>query len=129
MSLIVLCNRSLYFLYVDVYLLYFGNTFKSSRSQVFFKIGVLKNFANFTGKHLCWSLLLIELQAWRSKETPTQVFSCKICDIFKSTFFYRTPSVAASILRLISRAIAGIFPLFKLQHAMIVNQTMNYCNL
>ena len=27
------------------------------------KIGVLKNFANFTGKHLCWSLFLINLQA------------------------------------------------------------------
>ena len=24
--------------------------------EVFFKKGVLKNFANFTGKHLCWSL-------------------------------------------------------------------------
>ena len=23
---------------------------------MFFKIGVLKNFAIFTGKHLCWSL-------------------------------------------------------------------------
>ena len=30
---------------------------RSSRSQMFFKIGVLKNFAIFTGKHLCWSLL------------------------------------------------------------------------
>ena len=28
----------------------------SSRSQIFFKIGVLKHFANFTRKHLCWSL-------------------------------------------------------------------------
>ena len=27
------------------------------------QIGVLKNFANFTGKHLCWSLFLIKLQA------------------------------------------------------------------
>ena len=26
--------------------------------QMFFKIGVLTNFGNFTGKHLCWSLLL-----------------------------------------------------------------------
>ena len=25
--------------------------FKNSRSQIFFKIGVLKNFAIFTGKH------------------------------------------------------------------------------
>ena len=29
---------------------------RSSRSQMFFKIGVLKNFTLFTGKHLCWSL-------------------------------------------------------------------------
>ena len=27
-----------------------------SQSQMFFKLGVLKNFANFIGKHLCWSL-------------------------------------------------------------------------
>ena len=26
------------------------------QSQMFFKLGVLKNFANFIGKHLCWSL-------------------------------------------------------------------------
>ena len=32
----------------------------SSRPQMFFKIEVLKNFANFTGKHLCWSLFLIK---------------------------------------------------------------------
>ena len=30
------------------------------------------------------------------KETPTQVFSCEICEIFKNTFFYRTHPVAAS---------------------------------
>ena len=29
---------------------------KSSRSEMFFKIGVLKNFAVFTGKHLLESL-------------------------------------------------------------------------
>ena len=28
----------------------------SSPSEMFFEIGVLKNFAIFTGKHLCWSL-------------------------------------------------------------------------
>ena len=32
------------------------------RSQMFFKIGVLKNFANFTRKHLCWNLFIIKLQ-------------------------------------------------------------------
>ena len=37
--------------------------FRSSRSQMFLKIGVLKNLANFTGTHLCWSLFLIKLQS------------------------------------------------------------------
>ena len=32
---------------------------KPSRSQMFFKIGVIKNFANFTGKQLFCSLFLI----------------------------------------------------------------------
>ena len=30
------------------------------------------------------------------KETLTQVFSCEFCEIFKSTYFYETPPVAAS---------------------------------
>ena len=33
---------------------------RSSRLQMFFKIDFLKYFANFTGKHLCWSLFLIK---------------------------------------------------------------------
>ena len=37
--------------------------FMHSRSQVFFKIGVPKNFEKFSGKHLCWCLFLIKLQA------------------------------------------------------------------
>ena len=43
---------------------------------MFFKIDVLKNFAIFTGKHLCWSLFKIKLQAWR-QETAKKVFSCE----------------------------------------------------
>ena len=35
---------------------------RSRRVQMFFKLGVLANFAIFTGKHLCWSLFLIKLQ-------------------------------------------------------------------
>ena len=30
--------------------------YRSSRFQLFFKIGILKNFAIFTGRHFCWSL-------------------------------------------------------------------------
>ena len=45
--------------------IYLKSIIRSSRSQMFIKIGALKNFANFTGKHLCWSLFLIKLQAFR----------------------------------------------------------------
>ena len=34
------------------------------RVEVFCKKGVLKDFVNFIRKHLCWSLVLIKLQAW-----------------------------------------------------------------
>ena len=40
---------------------------------MFFKIGVLKSFAIFTGK--------------KPKHTPTQLFSCEYCKIFKNSFF------------------------------------------
>ena len=43
---------------------------------------------------------LIKLQAsgcnFIKKETLAQVSSCEFCEISKSTFFYRTPPVAAS---------------------------------
>ena len=58
---------------------------------MFFKIGVLKHFANFIGKHLCWSLFLIKLQA-----SVPAAFSGEIGEIFNNTFFYRTPPVAVS---------------------------------
>ena len=66
------------------------NTFRSSRFQMFFKIGAQNSFANFTGKHLCWSLFLKNLQAESlqlyQKEAPTQVFFSKVYEIFKNTF-------------------------------------------
>ena len=41
--------------------------------------GIFKSFANFTGKHLCWSLFLIELQTFKpgtllKRESYTGVF-------------------------------------------------------
>ena len=41
----------------------FDGEYRSSRWQMFFKIDALKNFAIFIGKHMCWSLFLIQLQA------------------------------------------------------------------
>ena len=45
---------------------------RSSRSQMFFRIGVQKNFAHFTGKHLCRSLFLIKLQTLACKIHPSK---------------------------------------------------------
>ena len=50
-----------------------------SRLQMFLKIDALKNFPNFTGKHLQWILVL-------KRDSDTGVF-CQICEIFMNTFF------------------------------------------
>ena len=36
---------------------------RSRHSQMFFEIGVFKNFANSTGNHPCWRHFLIKLQS------------------------------------------------------------------
>ena len=74
--------------------------FSNSRLQMFFKIGILKNFPIFAGKHLCWSLILIKLQVLSpttllKKDSNAGVF-CEICKILKNAFFYRIPLVATS---------------------------------
>ena len=43
--------------------------FRTSRSQMFYKIGVFENFAKFTGKYLPWSRILIKLYALRDSNT------------------------------------------------------------
>ena len=67
------------------------NTSRSSRLQMFFKIDLLKSFANFTGKHLRQSLFLKNLQAeglqLYLKNTPTQVFSCEVAKFLRTPFF------------------------------------------
>ena len=62
------------------------------------KKGVFRNFAKITGKHLCQSLLFNNCN-FIKKEALAQVFSCEFCKIFESTFFHRTPLVAASVLK------------------------------
>ena len=53
--------------------------------------GVLRNFAKFTGKHLCQSLFFNKVAglacSFMKQETLTQVFSCDFCQISKNTFF------------------------------------------
>ena len=53
-------------------------TYISSRPEVFFKKSVLRNFAKFTGIHLCQSLFLIKFHVkannFIQKETDTGFF-------------------------------------------------------
>ena len=64
--------------------------FKSSSSQMFFKIGVFKKFAIFTEKHLWW--------IYYYKDNPTQMLSCEYSKTFKNTYFEEHLQTAASVL-------------------------------
>ena len=59
---------------------------------MFCKNGVLKNFAKFTEKHLCYSLFINKIAGLRpetllKRETLAEVFACEFCEIFKNNFF------------------------------------------
>ena len=52
---------------------------RCSHRRCSIKKAVLENFPNFTGKHLCWSLFLMKLQAFRpttllKRDSNTGVF-------------------------------------------------------
>ena len=58
---------------------------------MFFKLGVLKSFANFTGSHLCWSLFLENLHAGGmqlyKRKTTTKTSTVKFAKFLKTSFF------------------------------------------
>ena len=49
----------------------------------------LKNLANFTGKHLCWSLFLMKLQVFKSTYFTTASKKINICLIVEVLLFHR----------------------------------------
>ena len=52
--------------------------------ELFYKKAVLKNFAIFTGRHLCYSLFLIKLHAPTADSTNwTQKIICETFDFFR----------------------------------------------
>ena len=65
------------------------------------KKSVLRNFAEFTRKHLCHSLFLNKVAGlacnFIKKETLAQVFSCEFCGISKNTFFTEQLWTTASV--------------------------------
>ena len=61
--------------------------------------GNVYKFAMFTGKHLCWSLFLIKILAFKSatlsKDDCNTGAFLRICKIFKYSLFYRPTPMAA----------------------------------
>ena len=74
--------------------------YRSSRRRCFVRKGVLRNFAKFTGKHMCQSLFYNKVADLRpatiKKDTLAQVFFCEFCKISKNTFFTEHLWAAAS---------------------------------
>ena len=77
---------------------------RNNSSQVFYKKSSEK-FAKFTGKHLCWSLLLIQ------ERIPALMFSSTFLQNFARQFFCRRPQETASTEdSLINLHAIGSFP-------------------
>ena len=72
------------------------------------KKDVLKNLANLTGKHLCWSLFLTKLKAWRcatlsKRDSNTGAFLWNLLNV-KNTYFEKhlrtiTPDTSRGVKR------------------------------
>ena len=68
----------------------------SNTEAVILMCSVKKLFLKISEIHRKIPVLESILIKFSKIETLTQVFSCEVCEIFKSTSFYRTPLVAAS---------------------------------
>ena len=68
--------------------------FRSSRPEVFCKKGIFKNFAKFTGKHLCQSIFLKKVATLFKKRLWYKCFPMNFAKVLRTPIFIRTPLVA-----------------------------------
>ena len=97
---------------------------RSSHRRCSLKKGFLRNFAKFTGKHLCQRLFFNKVAglspATLLKKTLTQVFSCKFCEISKNTFFTEHHRATASETGFFKKIfILCIFHIITLTHSVL----------
>ena len=78
---------------------------RGSRSQMFLKKVVFKNFTIFTGKQLCCSLFLIKLLGFRPATLFKRGSTAHNVKILSTSYFYRTPLVAAFLLSYASHSV------------------------
>ena len=73
----------------------------SSELCVVFKIDILKNFAKFIGKHLCWSIFFNKMQAWGMQlyqkwDSNTDVFLWMLRAFLRTPFLQKNVRESAS---------------------------------
>ena len=73
--------------FIYVYILHFVTERSSQQRWSIKRDAFIKNFAKFTGKHMCQSLCFNKVVSIAlKKQTLVQVFSCEFCKIFKNSF-------------------------------------------
>ena len=74
---------------------------KISHPEMFFKKDVLKNFANFIGKHMCDNLFsaIVGLQFCRKRDSGTVVFLWILHNVLQNTLFTEHFRTTASAYR------------------------------
>ena len=89
--------------------------FRSSCPEVFCKTYVLKIFAKFTWKHVCWSLFSVELEPFRPACFRTGAFLWPM-PIFKKYLFWGTFTNSCFLLYLFGVLSASLFLNFFSKH-------------
>ena len=74
--IVILCIVKLLIIMLEISYKSFQNCFSDH---------VLKNYAKFTGKHMCWSLFV-------SERTPAQTFTCTFLRNFKKYLLWWVPA-------------------------------------
>ena len=59
--------------------------FQKKPPEVFCRKDAPKDFANFTKKHLCWSLFLIKLKNFIKKKLQHRCFTANIAKFLRTT--------------------------------------------
>ena len=60
-----------------------GTLARYRSTEMFYKKGVFKNFAKFTGKHLCWSLFSNKVAGWK----PAMLLKKRLWHMFFPVIF------------------------------------------
>ena len=90
---------------------------RSSCPEVFYKKGVLRSFAKFTGKHLCQRLFLMKLQTWPAtllkKGLWRKCFPVNFARFLSTPFLQNSPGGCFCKLQINKRK---FFPTYSVMH-------------